>query len=133
VSGALGRPDDARARWKGWLAAGMIALAGLVVLLVLGFPASGSRPLAPSLVPYVGWPFGLAFLAAQAAFCLYLGARRDLVLVLAAWVVVVPLILLGTPFRWSPLASSGVDRAVVGAACGSALALGLVTLRGRRT
>jgi hypothetical protein len=89
VSGTGGVDGDARARWKGGLAAGRVALAGLIVVLVLGFPASGSRPPAPSVVPYAGWPFGLA--------------------------------------------SSGFDRAVVGAACGSALALGLVTLRGRRT
>ena len=133
MSGAGGVDGDVRARWKGWLAVAMVALAGLIVVLVLGFPASGSRPLAPSLVPYVGWPFGLAFLAAQVAFCLHFDARRDLLLVLAVWVVIVPLIYLGTPFRWSSLASSGLDRAVVGAACGSALALGLATLRGRRT
>ncbi|MDF1522491.1 MAG: hypothetical protein P1P87_06695 [Trueperaceae bacterium] len=88
MSGAGGMDGEARARWKAWSALGMVALAGLVVLLVVGFPASGSRPLAPALVPYVGWPFGIA--------------------------------------------SSGVDRAVVGAACGTALALGLATLRGRR-
>jgi hypothetical protein len=133
MSGAGGVGGDARAGWKGWSAVGMIALAGLVVLLVLGFPASGSRPLAPALVPYVGWPFALAFLAAQIAFFLHFGERRDLVLVFAVWLVIVPLIYLGTPLRWSPLASAGVDRAVVGAACGSALALGLAALRRRRT
>jgi len=123
---------DPRARWKGGLAVAMIALAGLVVVLVLGFPASGSRPLAPPLVPYLGWPFGLVFLAAQVAFCLRFDARRELALVFVVWVVIVPLIYLGTPFRWSSVASSGVDRAVVGAACASALALGLAVLRGRR-
>lgn len=124
--------DDARAHQKGWWVVGMIALAFLVVLLVMGVPETGNRPLIPALVPFVGWPFGLAFLVAQVIFCVRYGARSDLVLVLVVWVVMVPSIYLFSPLRSSPLAMDGVDRVVTASACASAVAIGLAAMRGRR-
>ena len=116
---------------KGWLSVGMVLLSGLVLILVFGHPASGSRPIAPSFVSMFGWEFGLMFAIFQIGYCYYFNIKKGLLLIIGIWIVIVPGIYLGTAWRWHALTLSGFDRVATGSACSSALAVGIAILKGK--
>jgi hypothetical protein len=112
------------------LSIGMIVLAAFVLISVFGGSA-GRAPLLPSLAPFFGVLFGLIFAALQAAFCLYFDKKMGLLLLLGVWVVAVPLVYFTASLRFSDAVMSGSARAVTGAACASAILLGIAVLTGK--
>lgn len=110
----------------------MIVLSAISIVLVFGTAkGAGSRPLVPSLVPILNWKFGFIFLVFQILFCYFFRIRYGILAILVTWAVTVPSIYIGEDFRWSPLALSGVDRIITGSSCGSALVVGVATLKGK--
>jgi len=112
------------------LSIGMIALAAFVLISVFGGGA-GRVPLLPSLAPFFGILFGLIFAALQAGFCLLFNKKWGLLLLIGIWAVAVPLVYFTASLRFSDAGISGADRAVTGAACASAIALGISVLKGK--
>jgi len=113
------------------LAVGMVVLAALVLLTVFGNPAGNARPLVPALVPVFGVPFGAVFALLQLAYCGRLNLKKGFVVVAGVWALAGPLILIGESFGHSPQALAGLARMVTGSACGSAIALGALVLKGK--
>lgn len=116
---------------KGLLSLGMVVLSSLVLVLAFGTPGAGSRPLLPSLVPILKWPYGILFLSFQLVYCDYFRSLKGVLIILAVWIIAIPIIYLGAEFRWSPQALSRLDRAVIGASCLSALVIGIAKLKGK--
>ena len=105
---------------------------GLAVLaMTMGGGKYGSGPLLPRAIPFLGAPFGLGLIAAQAAFCALCDAKVGLLWMVGIWILAVPLAMLGNAMNLYPDAISGIDRLVTGPACASALALGFGTVHGR--
>ncbi len=105
-------------RLKILLSWAMIILSVMLIVLVFGTPrGAGSRPLVPSLVPFIKWQVGLIFLLFQIFFCYFFRIRYGLLVILVIWAIAVPSIYIGADFRWSPLALSGFDRIITGSAC----------------
>ncbi len=115
------------------LALAMIAVALVVFATVFGGPLRNSRPLVPALVPVFGMPFGILFAALQCAYCGVYGIRKGFLLLPAVWVVAVLLVavLWGGAGEPDAQAMGRLDRAVTGAACASALALGFAVWHGK--
>ena len=87
----------------------------------------------PSLVPVFSAPFGVAFAAAQIAYCLAFGMKKGLIILPIIWVLAGPLTLLGESLG-VPLheqAMQGLARVVTGAASASGIVLGILVLKGK--
>ena len=115
------------------LAIAMIAVALVVFATVFGGPLRNSQPIVPALVPVFGTPFGILFAALQCVYCGVYGIRKGFLLLPVVWVVAVLLVavLWGGAGEPDPQAMGRLDRAVTGAACASALALGFAVWHGK--
>ena len=116
---------------QGLLSLGMVVLSVMVLVLAFGTPGAGSRPMVPWLVSILKWPYGIVFLSLQIAYCYHFRSIKGAFAILGVWAIAIPAIYLGTEFRWSSLALSGLDRAVIGASCLSALVIGIANLKGK--
>jgi hypothetical protein len=77
-----------QARLARWIVLGMVVLAVVVQIGVWGATKLRSNgALLQSWQPYFGWPYGLAFAAAQVGFCRWLGVRRGITWLLRTWAI----------------------------------------------
>lgn len=102
-----------------------------VMAMTMGGGKSGSGPLLPQAIPFLGAPFGLGLITAQVAFCLLCDAKVGLLWMVGVWILAVPLSMLGNAMNLYPDAISGIDRLVTGPACASALVLGFGAIHGK--
>ncbi len=115
---------------KRGLAAVMFALACFVTVAVME-PLGG--PLLPTLKNFFGTPFGVAFLAAQLGYTIIFRIKRGWIWILGFCILRIPFFFLtsNTALWRNPEAMSGLGELITGAACLSALMLGLLVF-GRR-
>lgn len=109
-------------------AIGMIALAGFILFTVFT-GRYRTKPILPELVPVFGAPFGFIFGALEVGFCLFFKARKGLLWMLAVWVVSILLVYLTASLSSDYEGLSIFSRAITGAACASALLLGIGVLK----
>jgi hypothetical protein len=113
-------------------AIGFIVTGIAVLAMTMSSGKYGGGPLLPQAVPYLGAPFGLGLLAAQAAFCLLCDAKDGLIWMAAVCLIALPLALFGNAMNLYPEAMSGIDRLITGPSCASAIALGAGVVNGKR-
>ena len=120
-----------RDRLRQPLAIAMTVLAGFVFLTVFGSPTTNARPTVPALVPVFGTAFGAGFALLQLAYCAYFRITKGFVVVPVIWAIALPLVFLGTLKGFDEAALVAPARYVTGAACVSALVLGIAVLKGK--
>ena len=111
-------------------AIGMIVLAAFVFFAVFTGPLR-TKPFIPSLVSIFGVAFGFIFAVFQIGFCFYFRARKGLLWIVGIWAVAIPLVYFTASLSADVEGFSDFDRAITGAACASAIALGIGALKGK--
>ena len=77
-----------QARLARWLVLGMVVLSIVVQIGVWGATKLQSNgALLQSWQPYFGWPYGLAFAAAQVGLCLWLRVQRGIIWLVRTWAI----------------------------------------------